>query len=90
MTVGILQSQQGLGWVEDSGDQTFCKTWAGLTCNNAGKVIAVNLTKKNLNGPLPAQFGQLTSLQSVNLDDNFFQGKHYCWPNLYNMPHLVR
>eukprot|EP00884_Botryococcus_braunii_P023377 jgi/Botrbrau1/9723/Bobra.0388s0016.1 len=68
------QSQQGLDWIDASGGQTFCKAWPGVSCNDAGKIIALNLTRMNLTGLLPAQFGNLKSLQEVHLDENFFQG----------------
>lgn len=77
VAVGV-QSRQGLEqtlhWI-DTESQSFCTAWAGLTCNDDGRVVTVNLTRMSLSGPLPVQFSQLVFLEELYLDDNFLEGK---------------
>ena len=49
-------------------------TWAGITVNNAGRVIELNLSFNQLSGTLPAALGQLTQLQKLHLSSNQLSG----------------
>lgn len=73
----VVQSRQVLeqnqNWISTE-SQNICTAWAGLTCNNDGRVVTVNLAKMNLTGPLPLQFNQLVFLEELHLDDNFLNG----------------
>lgn len=43
--------------------------WTGVTCRNE-KIISINLPQASISGSLPANFGQLTSLESLNFANN--------------------
>ena len=56
------------GWV--TGDRNCC-AWDGITCNEASKVVGLNLVSNNLVGKLDAvPFSQLQSLSVLRLLDN--------------------
>ena len=46
----------------------------GVTTNDAGCVIAIDLTDKNLSGQLPSEFGDLLGLESLKLGNNNISG----------------
>jgi Leucine-rich repeat (LRR) protein len=58
------------GWLSasDLGD------WEGVTLNNDGKVVQLDLGENNLRGTLPQSFGVLTYLRGVYFDTNFIDG----------------
>ncbi|XP_078439485.1 leucine-rich repeat protein kinase family protein [Wolffia australiana] len=57
-------------WV--SSDPSPC-SWTGVTCKNQS-VIAINLPKSELSGPLDPSLSSLSSLRHVNLRGNDLQG----------------
>lgn len=66
-----------------SASDTFpcVERWQGLTCSSlcgddSGpcNIIGINLTDYNLNGPIPATFGDLTKLEIVMLKENRLSG----------------
>ncbi|GAV90124.1 Pkinase domain-containing protein/LRR_1 domain-containing protein/LRRNT_2 domain-containing protein/LRR_8 domain-containing protein [Cephalotus follicularis] len=48
-------------------------SWNGVTCRQ-GKIVALNIARKNLSGILSPSLGNLSSLGRVNLRDNKFRG----------------
>ncbi|KAF8504616.1 hypothetical protein F5888DRAFT_1657170 [Russula emetica] len=60
------QGQAGLeagGWVKNI---KFC-TWSGVRCNGAGRVSSLQLTFPAVPASLPAQFTNLTELESIEV-----------------------
>ncbi|KAI0279087.1 hypothetical protein BGY98DRAFT_970440 [Russula aff. rugulosa BPL654] len=60
------QGQAGLeagGWVKDV---KFC-TWSGVRCNGAGRVSSLQLTFPAVPASLPAQFTNLTDLETIEV-----------------------
>ena len=52
------------GW-EDSLSDPCLSSWFGVTCDDHGRVIALDLTQNNLTGVLPRSIGQLQMLKSL-------------------------
>ncbi len=48
--------------------------WYGVTLNDKGRVISLNLNYNRLSGTIPAEIGNLTSLQGLYLSDNHIYG----------------
>ena len=48
--------------------------WEGVTTNDDGRVIRLNLGSNRLEGELPAELGNLTVLQTLNLSGNKLAG----------------
>lgn len=44
--------------------------WDGITCNNNGAIININLAGEELDGSIPGEIGQIFELQNLNLSDN--------------------
>lgn len=59
----------------DSWNNTLhhCK-WRGVTCNNPGRVIALELDNLNLTGSISPHLANLTFLTTLNLSANNFNG----------------
>lgn len=51
-----------------------CATWAGVTCNQNGEVVGINLSGRNLTGTITPLIGNFTHLSWLNLSTNFFTG----------------
>ena len=49
--------------------------WYGVTTNDDGRVIALDLNHNVLSGEIPAKLGSLSNLQSLVLDHNFLSGE---------------
>ncbi|XP_020263911.1 receptor-like protein 12 [Asparagus officinalis] len=52
-----------------------CCDWEGVTCDpKSGHVSGLDLSHRGINGTLSASLFNLTSLRTLDLSDNFFQG----------------
>jgi hypothetical protein len=53
--IAFYNSTGGLNWIHQSGWLTSSDecTWSGITCNNDGVLIGINLSDNNLTGTLP-------------------------------------
>ncbi len=49
-------------------------TWHGVTADGNGRVIALELSDNNLEGPLPTELQELIFLQTLNLEGNLLSG----------------
>lgn len=63
--------------------------WQGLSCSSACfdgsgfcHIVGINLTDYNLNGPIPATFGNLSNLDNIILNNNFLSGS--LLPSFFN------
>ena len=68
----MFHSWDGLGWTDNSGwlsTDEECN-WLGITCNDEGRIISVNLPNNGLSGTVPSQMGKLQDLQEINLSGN--------------------
>jgi hypothetical protein len=48
--------------------------WGGIGCNSDNHVISLHLGENNLNGTLPTELVQLSSLTEISMDSNALQG----------------
>eukprot|EP00798_Chlamydomonas_sp_ICE-L_P000048 gene48-12863_t len=53
---------------------SYC-SWYGITCNGGGAVTAVDLSYSSLSGSLPLDFGSLSQLSVLHLENNEFHGQ---------------
>ncbi|XP_020268664.1 LRR receptor-like serine/threonine-protein kinase FLS2 [Asparagus officinalis] len=52
-----------------------CCKWEGVTCDpNSGHVISLDLHRRGISGKLSGSLFNLTSLQTLDLSDNLFEG----------------
>lgn len=51
-----------------------CCTWEGITCNMDGRVTAVSLASRSLQGHISPFLGNLTELLHINLSNNLLSG----------------
>ncbi|KAH9739555.1 protein NSP-INTERACTING KINASE 1 [Citrus sinensis] len=64
---GVLEN-----WDEDAVDPC---SWTMVTCSPESLVIGLLLQNNNITGPIPAEIGRLTKLQTLDLSNNFFTGE---------------
>ncbi len=72
----LYNSTNGANWLNKYGwdfNNDPSSSWHGVTVSN-GRVTALALTYNNLNGPLPAKLGDLSSLDTLNLQNNNLSG----------------
>lgn len=73
--VDIYNSTQGNSWTHNDAwltDSVY--KWYGVTINDQGRVIALDLTGNNLTGNIPEKIGYLTELRSLKLASNHLSG----------------
>lgn len=73
--VALYQSSAGAGWSSRGGwlaSDTPC-AWFGVSCA-AGRVTALDLSDNQLSGNLPANLGDLASLERLSLANNQLSG----------------
>lgn len=73
----IYISTNGKGWNDQSSyltDASVCN-WRGLTCNDDGEIVSIELEHNNLVGTLVSEIGSVgPSLRKLHLGMNFLQG----------------
>mmetsp|Transcript_5774 Transcript_5774/g.7253 ORF Transcript_5774/g.7253 Transcript_5774/m.7253 type:complete len:642 (-) Transcript_5774:270-2195(-) len=75
----LIQGDSGDKWAEEQdgwdrySDKPVC-TWDGITCNEDGKIIILDLTGQRLEGTLPVQLKRLSALNALILRGNSFSG----------------
>ena len=67
----------GDSWTNNTGWNTETNecTWFGVTCNDDGRVTALDLAGNNVRGPLPASIGDLYFLERLALNQNPIGGQ---------------
>ena len=73
--VALFNSTDGPNWTVNSGwleTDTPC-SWHGVTCT-AGNVVRLGLDSNGLNGSIPAELGNVSSLTQLHLDHNELSG----------------
>ena len=88
----LYQSAGGPGWAQNGGwlSGTRPCSWAGITCR-AGHVQKLILDSNYLSGTIPAELGNLTNMEVLDLSDNSVAGCELTGdipPELGNLAHL--
>uniref|UniRef100_A0A0D9VAZ4 non-specific serine/threonine protein kinase n=1 Tax=Leersia perrieri TaxID=77586 RepID=A0A0D9VAZ4_9ORYZ len=64
-----------LAWAREGGDPCVPSPWSCLRCSaSASRVLAINLSGKNLTGGIPPELAALPCLQEIRLDNNMLTG----------------
>ncbi|PTQ46751.1 hypothetical protein MARPO_0010s0134 [Marchantia polymorpha] len=71
----VLKSLQSIFGLEDwQGDACYPVAWDWVACDGDSRIIELNLSDKNLTGPIPDAIVELTQLQKIRLDNNQLNG----------------
>ena len=75
--VSLYRSAGGANWSERRNwlTQAPLGEWHGVTVDQAGRVIRLELAENNLAGPIPPQIAQLTQLRRLELENNTLDGR---------------
>ncbi len=74
--MALYHATDGPNWSIDYnwGEDCDVCQWYGITCNGAGQITAIDLANNRLNGQLPIQIGDFSSLLHLNLERNTLSG----------------
>jgi hypothetical protein len=70
--MALYESTDGKNWTSSDGwgsSDPYC-TWYRVTCDPGNNVISLDLDSNNLSGTIPAELGDLSSLQVLALDND--------------------
>ena len=75
--ITLYKATGGKGWFRREG---WCSSkplgeWEGVTCDNEGNVISIELKNNNLCGALPDVFSAFPALRKLNISNNNLTGK---------------
>ena len=75
--VALYNATDGLDWANNSGwlSDAPISAWYGVVTDRSGRVAALSLSKNWLDGEIPAELGNLTSLSYLNLSVNRLDGE---------------
>ena len=65
--IALYNATGGTNWATNWNLADPISTWHGITLNNLGCVIEIDLADNNLNGAIPSQLGQLANLSKLHL-----------------------
>ena len=72
--VAFYDSTNGEEWISNTnwltGDPCI-DAWSGVACDESANIIGLNLVQNNLVGQIPAEVGNLSSLQILDTSFNF-------------------
>jgi Leucine-rich repeat (LRR) protein len=71
--IKLNKATKGSQWINKWDLKSPVTTWFGVEIQN-DKVVSLKLVNNNLNGELPSEIGDLTSLQDLNLFRNNITG----------------
>lgn len=74
--VALFHSTGGVNWVDKTNWLTSAslEDWHGVTVDENGRVVRLDLEANSLTGPIPPEIGQLTELRHLNLSSNGLTG----------------
>ena len=89
--IALYNSTDGANWTTNTGWNGAAGTecdWAGVTCTS-GTVTGIKLNSHKLTGSIPAELGNLTSLEELDLTGNTLTGSIPEWlGNLSSLAHV--
>ena len=74
--MSLYNATDGPSWINNTnwGSNEPLNTWYGVAVNSNGCVHSINLPNKGLNGSLPEEIGNLSSMVVLNLSNNQLTG----------------
>ncbi len=74
--VAFYNATDGANWSRNTNwnGSAAIGTWYGVATDDAGRVDSLTLLNTSLSGSIPAELGDLTSLEELNLHDNSLSG----------------
>ncbi|MDE0462091.1 MAG: leucine-rich repeat domain-containing protein, partial [Caldilineaceae bacterium] len=74
--ISLYRATDGANWKNNANwlSDAPVNTWFGVTTDDSGRVIALDLPKNGLRGTLPPELGQLTNLKWLYLHENNLSG----------------
>ena len=75
--VTLYEATNGADWNENDNwlSDAPLGEWYGVTTDDNGRIIRLNLSQNQLGGEIPAQIGRLTDLENLNLWANQLRGE---------------
>lgn len=75
--VDFYKMTNGDGWKNNSGwcSEKPVSSWYGISTDNQGKVIAINMDRNNLIGRFPEKIGNLKELRRLDFHNNYLYGE---------------
>ena len=73
--VALYEATDGDNWTTswDLSDCDVC-SYFGITCNESGQIIEIDLDENNLTGVIPPEIGEFSNLTGLNLAENALSG----------------
>ncbi|KAH0470379.1 hypothetical protein IEQ34_000102 [Dendrobium chrysotoxum] len=89
----LLQLKRGFtsGKLETWQPRTNCCMWEGVTCDELGRVIGLDLSDRSISGKIDPSLFNLTSLRALNFANNLFDHipiPDFRWDKLANLSSL--